>query len=534
MTTGIRLARFRARDFRGLHDFAVEIPDEGIEVQGRNEGGKSSLLDAMRALLGGREASGDDVRHGADRARLEGALTDGTEIVRTIPRDGAQRLAVTRDGANVAKPQEHLDELLGGVAAFDPGKFLAADARTQARMVGEAIPCDLTTEHLRRWGIDGKHDLSGHGLTALARVRAQVETWRTEANTRAKLLREDADTARRDAEAVTDLPDAPTVAAAEAEARRAALAHAELLRHREAAAQRIAQNAATRERVLGLRAEADALSAAIDPVSEEAMEESRVDVARCEQRVAELEAALAEARELLKAERAELAKRDAINRTAAEDSRRVASLRQQADALEAAVGGPLEAPTDDAIAAADRARLAAVEAVELSRAVEAAHAARHGAIVKQERAAEALAAADRLQQQVDHLRDQAPAELVRGQLAGIEITDKGVSVGGVPFAKLSTSKRMEIAVRVAILRSPKAGWVQVDNLEAFDARHAAELVAHVHRAGRAFVGAIVSSTDLRVEPVGWTGDVAPPADALPETTPADDADELADLEALFT
>ena len=51
MTTGIRLARFRARDFRGLHDFAVEIPDEGIEVQGRNEGGKSSLLDAMRAVM---------------------------------------------------------------------------------------------------------------------------------------------------------------------------------------------------------------------------------------------------------------------------------------------------------------------------------------------------------------------------------------------------------------------------------------------------------------------------------------------------
>ena len=521
-TNGIRLARIQIRDFRGIREQSVEIPDAGIRVEARNEGGKSSLLDAMRALLGGREATGDDVRNGADRARLAGELSDGTEITRTIPRDGKQRLTVTRDGSPVAKQQEFLDDLLGGVAAFDPGKFLAADPREQARMVGEAIPCTLTAAHLAAWGIEGSHDLSGHGLTALGRVRLTVEAARTNANAEAKVFRAEADVAKREADEIGDL-DAPTVADAEKRARAAALAHAELLRQRDAAAQRIAQNAATRERVLGLRARAVETEARIqrpDPTHAAAVVEYRPVV---EAEVIQLRKELAAAEERLAKAIEDEREVGRLTRQANELEGHAASLRQQADALEAAVGGPLEAPTDDAIAAALASKAEADETLALARAAEQAFAVRHGAAQKAERADAAEARAAYLQGRVDHLRDKAPAELVQGGIAGVELTDRGVVVDGIPLAKLSTSKRMEIAVRVAILRSPKAGWVQVDNLEAFDADHAAELIAHVHASGRAFVGAIVSRSDLRVVPIDWT---APPASAPhPEPdAPAADAD----------
>lgn len=507
-----RIARLQVRDFRGIQSMSVEIPEAGVVIEGKNQGGKSSLLDAMRALLGGREASGDDVRNGADRARIEGSLTDGTEIVRTIPRDGAQRLTVTRDGAPVAKPQDALDKLLGGVAAFDPGQFLSADARAQVRMVGEAIPCTLTAAQLVAWGIEGKYDLTGHGLAALGRVRAAVESARTDANAQAKVLRADAEVAKREADLTQDV-EAPSVAEAERQARAAALAHAELVRQRDAAAQRGAQNAAARERVLGLRAEAARIRAN-GPVEDtdgareaaEALVAQRSVVAELEVRLVEARAALSLAERRDSQFRALLAE---IARQHAQHDR----LLEEADALEAAVGGPLEAPDDDAIAAAAATKAEADELVALARAAEQAAAVRHGAQAKIERAAAAQAAADRLQQQVDHLRDKAPAELVQGGIAGVELTDRGVVVDGVPFAKLSTSKRMEIAVRVAILRSPNAGWVQVDNLEAFDPDHAAELIAHVHAAGRAFVGAVVSRSELRVAPLDWTPPTAPEAEA---------------------
>ena len=521
-TNGIRPVRMQISDVRGIHDYVLEISDPGVRIEARNEGGKSTLVDAMRALLGGREMTGDDVRNGADRARISGELSDGTKITRTIPRDGAQRLVVIRDGAPVAKPQEFLDALVGGVAAFDPGKFLAADPREQARMVGEAIPCALTAAHLAAWGIEGSHDLSGHGLAALGRVRLAVEAARTNANAEAKVFRAEADVAKREADEIGDL-DAPTVADAEQQARDAALAHAEMLRQVAEATRRVEQNETTWARIHDLRKIHDhAIAQSVGPDAA-TVRGAADELAAARRTVAEIEASLADA----KAAAADAERRAnelaASVRIAAAFGEKAKATLAECVALEAAIGGPLAYPDGATIAAAAASKAEADETLALARAAEQAFAVRHGAAQKAERADTAEARAAYLQGRVDHLRDKAPAELVQGGIAGVELTDRGVMVDGIPLAKLSTSKRMEIAVRVAILRSPKAGWVQVDNLEAFDPDHAAELIAHVHAAGRAFVGAIVSRSDLRVVPIDWTALPASAPHPEPDA-PAADAD----------
>ena len=515
----VQVEKVSFENFRSFEVFEVSVPPGGMTVEGANGQGKSTVLDGIRAALFGRECDADDIRAGADEARITLATTAGI-IVRRITPKGSTLGGKTVDGAKPS--QEWIAKTFGDPSSIDPSKLLALDERDLARKVLDMCPAKVTAEHLARWGVPADHgaDLSAHGLAVVEQLRARYYDARKAANAvaddrarRVPAMESAAAAATVDGEAPADglsVADAQrTLDAAKAE-------HTALLRavaDAKAAEQRAA---GTRERVLALRSVADALNAATDPVSEEAMEESRADVARCEQRVAELEAALAEARELLKAERAELAKRDAINRTAAEDSRRAASLRQQADALEAAVDGTLpRAPSPDEIAAAETAAADAAAALQSARdaaaqraayeaAVAAAKAAAEAVEAAREAAAEAKRATVTLDTLVRTLTDIAPGELVAdgGGIPGLSIVDGKVSVRGVPFRKLNTAQRSRFAVDLALLANPKCGWIQVDNLEHFDRAGQQALIDAIHARGLTPICGLVSEHALVIRPAG--------------------------------
>jgi len=104
-------------------------------LTGETGAGKSILVDAIAMLLGGR-ASAEDVRHGADQARIEGVFV--------LPGEGAGRRLQT-----VLEAQG----LWTGEPLLVLAREIRRDGRSLARVNGRAVPVGTLAE-IGRWLVD--------------------------------------------------------------------------------------------------------------------------------------------------------------------------------------------------------------------------------------------------------------------------------------------------------------------------------------------------------------------------------------------
>lgn len=133
--------------------------DSVVILAGRNASGKSSVLDAIIAALGGPRALKDQpemVRRGTDGA-VSRILLGDYEVTRRWKADGSTTLEVrTADGAKYSKPQALLDGFLGKIS-FDPLAFANMPAKDQrATLLGLVeLPFDLDrADALRKEAFD--------------------------------------------------------------------------------------------------------------------------------------------------------------------------------------------------------------------------------------------------------------------------------------------------------------------------------------------------------------------------------------------
>lgn len=124
----MRVVHLEAENFRRLR--AIEIdPDANVVVlTGDNAQGKSSVLDAIWAALGGGAAlkqmgTTEPIHHGADEARVKVDLGD-IIVTRTwdVGSNKTTLIVESADGARFQRPQQMLDGLLGRLS-FDPLTF---------------------------------------------------------------------------------------------------------------------------------------------------------------------------------------------------------------------------------------------------------------------------------------------------------------------------------------------------------------------------------------------------------------------------
>lgn len=125
----MKITAIEIHDFKRIRDVEIEPGARTLVlIGGKNTAGKSSILDAITAALGGgRALPADPIRHGADQAEIRVELDDnGTAVIvrRVIKPDGKGSVEVRRDGAPVGKPQAFLDQLVGA-RFLDPLAFLA-------------------------------------------------------------------------------------------------------------------------------------------------------------------------------------------------------------------------------------------------------------------------------------------------------------------------------------------------------------------------------------------------------------------------
>lgn len=147
----MRILQFTAENFKKIR--VVEIVPKGrlTTITGRNGQGKTSVLDAMWALFGGKRAIPEKpVRKGADKSRLAATLSDdeGRAFLiarRTIAGDRTTTLMIeAAPGATrpSGTPQAVLDALIGEMS-FDPIAFITMEPASQIELLRAAVKIDI-------------------------------------------------------------------------------------------------------------------------------------------------------------------------------------------------------------------------------------------------------------------------------------------------------------------------------------------------------------------------------------------------------
>lgn len=128
----MKILKFHAENFKRVKVVDITPVGNTIVVSGRNGAGKSSVLDAIWAALGGGKAVEDiqrPVRDGASGAvvRLE---LDGLVVTRKWTSNDKSYLTVESNGMVARTPQALLDKLVGSLS-FDPLVFSQGNAKWQ-------------------------------------------------------------------------------------------------------------------------------------------------------------------------------------------------------------------------------------------------------------------------------------------------------------------------------------------------------------------------------------------------------------------
>lgn len=177
-TEKCRLVRMEIENFMRCRLVRLTFGDEPIiPIEGWNGEGKSSVLRAFWALVGGKDACPEDpIRHGADSAQILGELDNGLVIRRRFTASGKSYLEVqTKDGASYKSPQTILDELVGRIS-FDPLAFLSYDAKKQRDTLQKIAGVDVTPIREKRQSAYDERTLANRRVTGLkARLDAMPD-----------------------------------------------------------------------------------------------------------------------------------------------------------------------------------------------------------------------------------------------------------------------------------------------------------------------------------------------------------------------
>lgn len=147
----MHIVELTIENFKRIRALNIEPDDSGaVVISGRNAQGKSSVLDAIWAALGGREGNKNvkPIRDGADQARV--TLNLGDMVVTRIWRNGTSAVKVqSTDGAEYKSPQSLLDTLFGRMS-FDPLAFTRLKEREQKEALLDLVELDVDLEELQR------------------------------------------------------------------------------------------------------------------------------------------------------------------------------------------------------------------------------------------------------------------------------------------------------------------------------------------------------------------------------------------------
>lgn len=148
-----KLSLFQAENIKGLKSLSIDFKQHGnlVVLGGDNGAGKSSFLDSVVYLFGGKGVIPDDVlRHGTEKGVIDGVLDDGTHVRRTFTKKGINIIVENGDGLRFTAPQTFLAKLVqsanGGKSTllFDPLSFVNMSPKERIETLKGVLGVDTT------------------------------------------------------------------------------------------------------------------------------------------------------------------------------------------------------------------------------------------------------------------------------------------------------------------------------------------------------------------------------------------------------
>lgn len=161
-------------NIRGIEHLRLEVGNV-VVIQGENGAGKSSVLDALRAVFEG----GNDprlIRVGAKSGEVKIEMIDGTLIHKKIRERSGELIITDPTGEVVKAPQSYVEQLATGFS-FDPLAILTAKPKDRAAFLLEAMPITFTREEIEKaTSRPMQTDLDLDGLDALRKSLYEERT----------------------------------------------------------------------------------------------------------------------------------------------------------------------------------------------------------------------------------------------------------------------------------------------------------------------------------------------------------------------
>lgn len=146
----MKILKFTAENFKKLKVVQITPTGNVVTITGANGSGKTSVLDAIYAALGGaKDLPPQPVRRGQLKAHVALDLGDIT-VIRKFSKDTGTSLVVeAKNGARYPTPQKMLDELLGKLT-FDPLAFSRMEPKKQLEQIRSMVKIELDLDQLDR------------------------------------------------------------------------------------------------------------------------------------------------------------------------------------------------------------------------------------------------------------------------------------------------------------------------------------------------------------------------------------------------
>lgn len=527
---GVVITRLRIKQYKGVEEMDLPIEPAGAIFAGRNAGGKTSILDSLRAALAGEGIGPDAIRLGATASEILVDL-DAASVRRVITQKGSTVTVTGHDGEAVKRPVEWLRGLLG-TAALDPiGLFQEHDRKKRKAIILGALPVKVTDDHLRAWLGSRYGELPAglrdavlrlHGLEAVSSVRDHFYGVRAQANATAK--QHAGELATLEAEVEKLAPPAPAakqgtltlvggktkkkapatsqedagaeLAKAQDAVSKAVQAKANLEAQERAAAAQSTKMASTRAAIEEKRRKARASLAALPPVTDADEVVALFDAAT--DHLAEAEREFNEAKALHERARARMDDLEGNLRSRAAAKHEEDAANEMEAALLAAAVVP---PSLDLLAKADAEVATAQAAAENAKGGVRVAELRSVVESKRAQARDSETHAGQLTALVDKLSKEAPAQLIAesGAIAGLEVTDDAIKLDGVAIDGLSGKEQLVFAVEISKRANGSAKLLIVDGLERLDGEQTEHFVEACTKGGFQLLGTRVADGDVVVE-----------------------------------
>lgn len=139
----MKIIKLESENIKRLHAIQIEPDGSLVIIGGRNEQGKTSVLDSIEYCLGGTDSVPSmPIRKGEDKARIVADLGDLT-VTRTFTQKGSKLVVANKDGSMHRTPQAILDSLTGRLS-FDPLEFSRMKPDQQVATLKSLVGLDFS------------------------------------------------------------------------------------------------------------------------------------------------------------------------------------------------------------------------------------------------------------------------------------------------------------------------------------------------------------------------------------------------------